>query len=64
MQQCGMDNCDKLWNQERIVAARNSILHDFYVDDYITSIPTVEQAKQSALDVKFLLAEGHFHLRK
>lgn len=64
MQQCGMDNCDELVDVNRAASARQSILRDFYVDDYLTSTSSTQKAIELAKDVESTLKRGQFHLRK
>ncbi|XP_017480228.1 PREDICTED: uncharacterized protein LOC108369602 [Rhagoletis zephyria] len=64
MQQCGRDNCFKLLDSERAGAALDCILHNFYIDDYLVSVPTLEEALQLGADVASVLEGGHFRLRK
>lgn len=64
MQQCGIDNCDIIKNGIRAAAARESILNDFYVDDYLASCPSTERAVELAKDVDRILLQGRFPLRK
>ena len=43
--------------------AMNSLLHDFYVDDFIKSYPLTEVAKSSVKAVTGLCKSGGFNLR-
>lgn len=63
MQQCAYDNCGIIQNVSRAAAARESILRDFYFDDYLTSAPTRELAVELAHDVSKILLQGNFPLR-
>lgn len=43
--------------------AAEAIVHKHYVDDYLDSVDSVEEAVRRALDVKLVHARGGFHLR-
>ncbi|XP_055917147.1 uncharacterized protein LOC129949607 [Eupeodes corollae] len=64
MQQCALDNSCILPTNERAKAAQESILRDFYIDDYLCSAPSTKAAVLLARDVDSVLKEGHFCLRK
>ncbi|XP_037942530.1 uncharacterized protein LOC119675405 [Teleopsis dalmanni] len=64
MQQYGRDNSHKLPDKLRAKTALYSILDDFYVDDYLKSIPSIGMGIQLATDVSYMLTEGQFHFRK
>lgn len=44
--------------------AANAILHDFYVDDFISGADSTEQAVELAKQVDTILKSGGFNLRK
>ncbi|XP_074659583.1 uncharacterized protein LOC141912256 [Tubulanus polymorphus] len=44
--------------------AVNSVLRNFYVDDFLKSVPGDSKALQLAYEVKDILAKGGFHLTK
>lgn len=64
LQQCAKDNYGIITDESRAEAARDSILRDFYVDDYLTSVSSSERAVELAHDVNAILLQGHFPLRK
>ena len=51
-------------NQDKFPEAAGSVLTNFYMDDYLESSPTVEEATQKATDLVELLALGGFKLTK
>lgn len=61
---CGMDNCEVVPDSSRASAARECVLSSFYVDDLLESVDTPEEAVILANDVKNILLEGCFNLRK
>ena len=45
-------------------STKKTVLHNFYVDDCLKSIPTVEDATKLTMDLKELLKRGGFNLTK
>lgn len=64
LQQCALDNCSIVTDGTRAADARDSILRDFYVDDYLSSVPSSAQAIELAGDIDRILQAGQMHLRK
>lgn len=64
LQQCAMDNKHVVGDDDRAERACNSVLRNFYVDDYLESVDSSDDAIQLADDVDHLLRSGQFHLRK
>ena len=51
-------------NQDTFPEAAKSVHRNFYMDDYLESSPTVEEASNKAKDLVTLLAKGGFNLTK
>ena len=51
-------------NQDAFPEAAKSVHRNFYMDDYLESSPTVEEASNKAKDLVALLAKGGFNLTK
>ena len=51
-------------NQDTFPDAAKSVHRNFYMDDYLESSPTVEEASNKAKDLVTLLAKGGFNLTK
>ncbi|XP_049315629.1 uncharacterized protein LOC125779111 [Bactrocera dorsalis] len=64
LRQCAYDNSKVIADVSRAAAARDSILHSFYVDDYLESVHTTELAINRARDVDAILQQGKFELDK
>nr|XP_036226615.1 uncharacterized protein LOC118682329 [Bactrocera oleae] len=64
LRQCAYDNWEVIADVSRAAAARDSILHSFYVDDYLESVHTTELAINRASDVDAILQLGKFELDK
>ncbi|XP_039951398.1 uncharacterized protein LOC120768688 [Bactrocera tryoni] len=64
LRQCAYDNWKVIADVSRAAAARDSILHSFYVDDYLESVHTTELAINRARDVDAILQQGKFELDK
>ncbi|XP_069968661.1 uncharacterized protein [Bactrocera oleae] len=60
LRQCAYDNWEVIADVSRAAAARDSILHSFYVDDYLESVHTTELAINRASDVDAILQQGKF----
>ena len=56
--QCAEDN------KSKFSAALNAIKHHFYIDDYITSLSTISEAKKFISQTKRCLKNGAFRLTK
>jgi len=50
--------------QQFTAAAREAVLRNFYVDDCLKSVPTVQEAADLVVQLKPLLAKGGFNLTK
>ena len=55
--------CAKRFGLEHPIAS-HVVIDDFYVDDMLLSVHTIEQASEVIHDLKSLLAKGGFHLKK
>lgn len=64
MQQCAKDNHGIIPDGNRAATALGSILRDFYVDDYLSSVETSDLAVQLAGDIDAVLRTAKFPLRK
>ncbi|XP_017478568.1 PREDICTED: uncharacterized protein LOC108368259 [Rhagoletis zephyria] len=64
LNQCAYDNYKVVADSQQSIAARDAILSSFYVDDFLTSCDTEENATELAFNVTSILSEGHFHLGK
>ena len=51
-------------NQDTFPEAAKSVHRNFYMDDYLESSPTVEEASNKAKDLVTMLAKGGFNLTK
>ena len=51
-------------NRIQFLEAANSVENNFYMDDYLESIPTVNEATKKAQDLVEMLAKGGFNLTK
>ena len=59
LRRCATDNATKYGND-----ATDAVLHDFYVDDFVKSVESEDEAIKLAKNIKMLLAEGGFNLTK
>lgn len=64
LRQCAIDNHHVIADASRAAAARASVLDNFYVDDYLDSADSPEEAITLATDIDTILRHGQFHLRK
>nr|XP_036228709.1 uncharacterized protein LOC118682881 [Bactrocera oleae] len=64
LRQCTNDNYKVIYDPSRAVAARHSILYNFYVDDYLDSVDSDEHAVTRAQDVATVLKQGQLILGK
>ncbi|XP_036327397.1 uncharacterized protein LOC118740003 [Rhagoletis pomonella] len=64
LRQCASDNFSVIHNINRAVEAKESILSNFYVDDYLDSVNTTTEAIERARNVDKILRQGHFVLGK
>ncbi|XP_017480507.1 PREDICTED: uncharacterized protein LOC108369829 [Rhagoletis zephyria] len=64
LQQCASDNFSVIHNVNRAAEAKESILSNFYVDDYLDSVDTTTEAIERARNVGKILRQGHFVLSK
>lgn len=64
LQQCAMDNYQVISDDSRAIMARQMILSNFYVDDFLASVDSPELAVNVSMDIRKILECGHFQLRK
>ncbi|XP_049316882.1 uncharacterized protein LOC125779647 [Bactrocera dorsalis] len=64
LRQCAVDNYNIVEDENRAFTARNSILDEFYVDDYLESFDSLLEAVSCAHDVDVILRQGQFILGK
>ena len=64
LRQCALDNFNTVPDNERAIAARDSILDSFYVDDFLESAESTQAAITMAEDIDHILRQGKFVLRK
>ena len=58
-----LQQCAKLFGLEHPIAL-HGVMGNFYVDDMLLSVHTIEQASEVIHDLKLLLAQGGFNLTK
>ena len=58
-----LQQCAKLFGLEHPIAS-HVVMDNFYVDDMLLSVHTIEQASEVIHDLKSLLAKGSFNLTK
>lgn len=64
LNQCAYDNYNVVPDNQQAIAARDTVLTSFYVDDFLTSCDSEIKAIELASNVNAVLSAGHFNLRQ